>query len=454
MNRKMHVWFAYLACSDFISNSLSITDIFVMPFTTYDDPLKILVTNNVADQIIARIFGLVCGIMGYQKIQYVPWTSRKIGEKRKHEGIINNITIEGAYNEKNMKSLSISLSLGVRYLPETHRSYDHGKNYGPITMPGFYGVYRVSAKGKEIEQDLSYRILQTYDQTTDVEFLNRLNEISNQKFSNEEICADRQSCAIIIAEDKDETQFMEDYITTYNLRCQVFWLGNKFKETLRSLMTEATKEFFVLHWTPSDITHVVLSSNKTSLVNMPSCVNIWDESRPKTHFKCMFDPIPQIKFANAMLKKVSRLDLYLREQFTFTSQQYLDIIKEFESQNKTIEEFACDWLGNHPEFYRDKIDAYDLDDFVIRIGLITPDLKMSINPLVTAANRAINLIKELKWLKKHELKVVTDKDSFNQVTAMKVTDRISFATKVVIGPSRTSEIQIVAGKTYFIMDVL
>lgn len=423
---------------------MPISDIFVVPFTTYNDPIRILVLNNTVDQIIARIFGLVCGLIGYQKVEYVTWTSQKVGGNIV-DGIMYNLTYEGAVNEKERGNLNISISLGVRYSREreSHILYDHGKDLGDITEAGFYGLYRVTNEN-EVEQDLSYRTLQLNDQKTRTQLLDRLDLLSVEHYANTELCPDRTTCSTIIAKDRDDTQFIEDYIKTYHLRSQVFWLGENFKENLRTLIKDTSEEFFVLHWTPSDITHVVLGSNAT-LVKMPTC-NKWDVSTP--HLKCMFDPIPQIKFANKMLENVPVLDLYLKEQFTFTNEQYLNIIKEFEIQNKTKEDFACDWLSNHSEFYRKKInESESKEDFAITFAILSPKIRFVDNPLTKAADKAISLIKELKWLKKYTLDYITDTDHFNQVRALEATNRIIAAkAKVVIGPSRSSEIQIVAGK--------
>lgn len=416
----------------------------MIPFTTLDDPLRIIVADNAVDQIIAHIFGLVCGVMGYQKIQYVPWSSKKMIELGRNDGIISNISREGAAIVRDGDNLNISLSLGVRYLPESHMSYDHGVDLGPITMPGFYGLYRISKRNYQ-EKDLNYKVLTFPSQNTNEQLLNLLDTISVDKFINKDYCVPvRKICSVIIAQDRDETQFIEDYVNNFHLRAQVFWLGSKFKETLKNFVRDKTNNFYVLHWTPSDVTHVILDSHATE-VKMPSCKNVWDISHPQNNLKCMFDPIPQIKFANEMLKRISSLELYLKEQFTFTHEQYLSIIKDFDVQNKTIEEFACDWLSDHPEFYREKVNLIQApEDFSIVLALFSP---VKSSPLIQAAWKAVTLIKDQKWLKKYHLVPIADTDNFNQIQAMKATSRTAkVQAKVVIGPSRTSEVQIVAGK--------
>lgn len=419
---------------------LYFTEIFVLPFTTHDDPIRVLVTDNPIDQIIARIFGLVCNVMGYQKIKYVPWSSNYD---------LYKLNFEGAKHiyYKEQDKVSVSISLSGRYFPQKYRYMSHGVNLGSLTMPGSYGMYLVS-KNHNVTEKFTYKILQRENFTTESSILNVLHD-HYEHYINSELCHDRINCASIFAQDFNDTKFIKDYIDKYELRAQVFWLGDKFKEILETLIRDTTAEFFVLHWTPSDITHVVLESY-LSRIQMPTCTNAWDT---KIMGSCSFDPIPQIKYANDMLSKHKELYIYLRDYFNFTTEDYLSIIREYERLNMTVTEFACAWLKSHPEYYRDRVNrTLNSSDYEIVISVLAPNSPLRSNPIVMAANMANDVIKRQKWFKKYHMRINAEDDvsDTSPARALEVTQQLTkVETTIFFGPSSASNIQTVVGKIRF-----
>ncbi|XP_063699394.1 uncharacterized protein LOC134829996 isoform X2 [Culicoides brevitarsis] len=405
------------------SKLLNGKDIFVVPFTPTDDPLIIKVSENVQDKIIAHIFALACNLMGHQniKLDIIPPSSND-------KSALEHMEFEEVFNKEQKRTYRLFVGLSLKYPSDYQRQYYGIYNLGPLTKMGRYVLYFVSQNNPP-DREFQWDVLQSnnHEMNENLTKILKINQINN----NTENC--EKNCSIIIAQHINETKFIIKYIKFYQIRAKVFWLGANFKRILKELLTDPNNEFFVLHWDPSDITKVVLDSVGTP-VRMPPCNN-WTKSPSKVNLDCVFTEISMNKFVPKTVAQNHDLMFYLQNKFKFTETEYLDLITAFEAQNKSIHEFACDWMTDHVDFHPSPTESVN---FKIKFELMTRDGHKN-DSIVVAAELAKNDTE--KFLQKCYLEPLSSVSFTNDDTIMLARRFVDDKYPIIVGPTRTSEIQ-------------
>lgn len=357
---------------------------------------------------------------------------------------------------QSIKPMNISIDLEARYLPESHKFIDHVLELGSLVNPGHFGLYLptkfVLLKNISEGHQYFYTILQKDSMYLkrlfpSQYFIDQLKQRSMNHFVGK-ACYSLVDCVVIIAERYTETNFIEEYIDTFNLMAQVFWLDPEFSVIYES-MIQANDIFLVLHWSPSEIIDGIVD---LKLIQMPTCGQFQRVSINNKKAKCLFESIPTIKIASELTKHIPIFFDYLKG-FKFTNQDYQELLDIYRDL-KSVQNTACRWLKKRIDFYRSWLpknikEFHDPSEnpFLIPIGLMLPTKLDALNESIMMAR---NDIIQSRLLKKYHFTFYKVKDSSGSTSGRTLELAkilIDSHVKGIIGPSASSELQIIKDVT-------
>ncbi|XP_030386775.1 atrial natriuretic peptide receptor 2-like [Scaptodrosophila lebanonensis] len=263
----------------------------------------------------------------------------------------------------------------------------------------------------------------------------------------------KQRCVTIIGEFRQESMFVENYLIESGSFVNVLWMGHKFRETVsklnqlyKTMYSDGSKRFIILHWTPSDI---IDAGIKYMQITLPRCEDFVSLER----FNCKYELTSILKYHVSSLQNDKRL-IYALRNFFISDEDLLNIMSDLNTQREkfsTVEDaydrVACNWLRGNNQTYSNWINK---DPITLWIGGIFPfntsnEAYKNINRAVSNAVSAIN--KNRNVLSGYNLKVMENNEQCMSDVVMKAFIHYFNLPNMlgVLGPACSETVEPIAG---------
>ncbi|XP_061400321.1 atrial natriuretic peptide receptor 1-like [Musca vetustissima] len=273
---------------------------------------------------------------------------------------------------------------------------------GTSMFPGRFGWFASPVHSNISGPSLDYSIFLNYTNPQYKQFvldegeLRHLLQDSGSEYFQSRLCKEIR-CAILLAENKNDTSFVQHQIEEMNAYLNIVWLGPRFRSELDRLnfryRSDSDKRFLILHWTPSDIIYNARPAYE--YITLPLC----EDARSLYLSYCKYELTPVIKYYAKGVEKDERLMFALR--YFWISVADMDYLyNELKEQRnfshegfEMYDKIACKWMQKQ---------NFEKSTWILRkrktlsVGGIFPILENSRGHqnLIQAVRRAANVIND------------------------------------------------------------
>lgn len=201
---------------------------------------------------------------------------------------------------------------------------------------------------------------------------------------------DSNTCAVLLAEEPDESGFVVHHIKSLHLFVKVVWVGKRLEQVIeimeKLLVNSQKRSFVILTWTPSTLT--VPGDKRFITVSFPPCETYAAETGCKYDLhrlvKVMWQPL--IETAKPIHDSLIAVH--------FTRDNYLDLLNRYarRSSGDSVRQVACGWMRNNSDVWTKWLP--DNEDNILNIGGIFPFAIKDYRPIgiASAAKMAVDAI--------------------------------------------------------------
>ncbi|XP_012262718.2 uncharacterized protein LOC105689915 isoform X2 [Athalia rosae] len=248
----------------------------------------------------------------------------------------------------------------------------HTKECGSVAPPGYFGWFVPRRLWNSSWMDTWHTFAggeSAENFTVDDETLTMIKKAAMRPDSNDHYCSEsychegmyvpercrspfENSCALMLADNPDVTEFVKEQIDELKLFVKVVWVGPNLRNiseflTERYSYSNVSRAFVILHWTPSDV--IPNEKDFVSLV-LPRC-------RLRDEDSCNYNPNRLVKMVWARLEYVAKFAYEAIRKTSFTEEMYEEMINRYNElrlgghRDVEVEErVACDWLKDNMEY--------------------------------------------------------------------------------------------------------